>query len=368
MHRMNAIATPKPAPDPGLGAFAKQFRARTGLRRMGKLDRTFYPLLDMSNLRLAYYVFALFLLFPATAVVAQGYPNKPIRIVVPYPPGGGADNVTRVYAQKLTQVLGKQVVVDNRGGAAAVIGAEIVAKSPADGYTLLHDAFSHGGNPALRKLPYDTLKDFAPVTLVVVNPLLLLVHPAMPIRTLQDLIRLAKARPGEITYASSGIGTAQHLAGELLRYIAKVNIVHVPYKGGAPAIADLMGGHVLMQLANTATGLVYAKTGKLKGIAVTSAKRSLSAPEYPTFVESGVSGIEVYEWNGLFAPAGTPREIIATLNTEVIKILNLPEVNERLLQLGGEVRTSTPDELGEYVRREVAKWTKLVKDVGIKSE
>ena len=299
---------------------------------------------------------------------AQGYPAKPIRIVVPFPPGGGADNVARVYAQKLSQTTGKQVIIDNRGGASGAIGEEIVARSPADGYTLLHGATSHGVNPALRSLPYDTLKDFAPITLIAVNPLLLLVRPSLPVNTVQDLISLARAQPGFLTFGSSGVGSAQHMAGELLKYNAKINITHVPYKGGAPALADLIGGHLQLYFSNTASGLVFVRDGRLKGIAVASAKRSQLAPEFPTFAEAGVPGILVSEWNGLFAPAGTPKEIITLLNTEIIKILNSPDVKERYVQMGAEIETSSPAELDEYVRGEIARWTKLTKAVGIKFE
>jgi tripartite-type tricarboxylate transporter receptor subunit TctC len=308
------------------------------------------------------------LAFYACAAHAQPYPAKAVRIVVPYPPGGGADNVSRVIAQRLSQVFGQQVVIDNRPGASGIIGAEIVAKAPPDGYTLLHDATAHSVNPALRKLPYDTLRDFAPITLVVVNPNLLVVHPSMPVKTTQDLINLARARPAQITYASSGIGSAQHMAGELFGYMAKVKIVHVPYKGGGPALADLMGGHVQVFFSNIASGLTYVKSGKVKGIAVTSAKRSQSAPQFPTIAESGIPGYAVYEWNGLFAPAGTPRDIVARLNTEVVKIINSPEAKERFFQLGAEPAPGTPEELGQYVRGEIAKWTRVVQETGIRGE
>jgi len=322
----------------------------------------------MNHSRSTCIIMAICLCALAESASAQGYPAKPIRVVVPFPPGGGADNVARVYAQKLGQITGKQVVIDNRGGASGAIGGEIVAKSPADGYTLLHAATSHGVNPALRSLPYDTLKDFAPITLVAVNTLLLLVRPSLPAKTVQDLISLAQAQPGFLTFGSSGVGSAQHMAGELFKYNAKINITHVPYKGGAPALADLMGGHLQLYFSNTASGLVYLKDGRLKGIAVASAKRSQLAPEFPTFAEAGVPGVLVSEWNGLFAPAGTPREIIKMLNSEIIRIVNLPDVKERYVQMGAEIETSTPEELDEYVKNEIARWTKLTRAVGIKFE
>jgi tripartite-type tricarboxylate transporter receptor subunit TctC len=299
---------------------------------------------------------------------AAEYPVRPIRIVVPYPPGGGADNVSRVIAQKLAQAVAQQVVIDNRPGASGIIGAEAVAKSSADGYTLLHDATAHSVNPALRKLPYDTLKDFAPITLIVVNPNLLVVHPSLPVKTIQDLIKLAKARPAQITYASSGIGSAQHMAGELFKSMAKVDMVHVPYKGGGAVYSDLMGGHVQAFFSNIASGLVHVKSGKLKGIAVTSIRRSPSAPEFPTIAESGLPGYAVYEWNGLFAPAGTPKDIIARLNAEVMKIIHSPEVKERFFALGAEASPGTPEQLGDYVRGEIAKWRNVVREMGIKAD
>lgn len=304
----------------------------------------------------------------ASIAHAAEYPVRPIRIVVPYPPGGGADNVSRVIAQKLALVFGQQIVIDNRPGASGIIGAEAVAKSPADGYTLLHDATSHSVNPALRKLPYDTLRDFTPITLVVVNPNLLVVHPSLPIKTVPDLIKLAKAHPAQITYASSGIGSAQHMAGALFEYMTKTTLVHVPYKGGGAVYSDLIGGHVQMFFANIASGLVHVKSGKLRGIAVTSAKRSASAPEFPTFSESGLPGYEVYEWNGLFGPAGMPKDIVARLNTEIVKIIKLPDVKERFFQMGAEAAAGTPEQLGDYVHGEVAKWQTVIKQMNIKAD
>jgi tripartite-type tricarboxylate transporter receptor subunit TctC len=314
---------------------------------------------------LAYVVASIACLAVPLAQAAE-YPVKPIRIVTPYPPGGGVDNVARIYAPKLGQVLGQQIVIDSRPGASGIIGAEAVAKSAADGYTLLHDATAHSVNPSLRKLPYDTLKDFTPITLLVVNPNLLLVHPSLPIKTIRDLIALAKARPGQITFGSAGIGSAQHMAGELFKYMAKVDMVHVPYKGGGAVYADLIGGHIQAYFGNIASSLPHAKGGKLKAIAVTSAKRSAAAPEYPTFAESGVPGYEVYEWNGLFGPAGMPREIVARINAEMGKILVAADVKERLFALGAEASPSTPEAHGEYVRNEVAKWQKVIGAMGIK--
>ena len=294
------------------------------------------------------------------------YPIKPIRIVTPYPPGGGVDNVARIYAPKLAQALGQQVIIDSRPGASGIIGAEAVAKSAPVGYTLLHDATAHSVNPSLRKLPYDTLKDFTPITLLVVNPNLLLVHPSLPVKTIRDLISLANKRPGQITFGSAGIGSAQHMAGELFKYMAKIDLVHVPYKGGGAVYADLIGGHIQAYFGNMASSLPHAKGGKLKAIAVTSAKRSASAPEFPTFAESGVPGYEVYEWNGLFGPANLPKEIVARINAEMGKILAATDVKERFFSLGAEAAHSTPEQHADYVHAEVAKWQNVINAMKIK--
>lgn len=299
---------------------------------------------------------------------AQNYPVRPIRIIVPWPPGGAADNVARVIGQKFTQAYGYQAVIDNRAGAGSIIGTDLVAKSPPDGYTLLDAASAHTINPALHKLPFDTVKDFAPITMLMVTPNLLVAHPSLPANTVKDLISLAKARPGEMTYASAGIGSSPHMAGELFNYLAKVKIVHVPYKGGGPAVTDLMGGHVQLFFSSIATTLPYVKGGKVKGIAVTSAQRSRSAPEFPTIAESGVPGYELYEWNALFAPAATRSEIIAKLNAEFGKVLAAPDVQARLFEFGAEPTASTPEQLLSHVRREMAKWEKVVKAMGIKAE
>lgn len=297
---------------------------------------------------------------------AQSYPVRPIRLVVPYPPGGGADNVARPIAQKLSEALGQQVLIDNRGGAAGIVGAEIVAKSKPDGYTLLDDSSSRAVNPALRPLPFDTMKDFASIGMIVINPSILVVHPSLPVNTVGELIKLAKSHPSQILFASSGVGSAPHMGAALFSYMAKVEMVHVPYKGGGPALADLIGGHVQLLFPNIASGLPHVKSGKLRGIAVTSTKRSRAAPHLPTVAESGLPGFELHEWNALFAPAGTPPEIIAKLNTELNRILRSPEMRERLFAMGAEVAPSTPMELDDYVRKELVKWDKVVKDVGIK--
>ena len=317
-------------------------------------------------------------LFSGTAVVllnavvpaswAQSYPTRPIRLIVPYPPGGAADNTARILWPRITEVFGQQIVIDNRGGASGAIGADIVAKSAPDGYTLLHDASAFAVNPVLRKLPFDPLKDFAPVAMLMRTPNMLVVHPSVPVATTRDLVDLAKAQPGRITFASSGFGSAPHMAGELFQYVTKVKLSHVPYKGGGLAYVDLLGGHVQLFFGSIASALPHVQGGKLKGIALTAAKRSPSAPQIPTLAESGVPGVEVYEWNGLYAPAGTALAIVTRLNSEVNKMLGTTDVQQRFFQLGAEATPVTPAELTAYVRGEIARWAKTVKEMGIKGE
>jgi tripartite-type tricarboxylate transporter receptor subunit TctC len=299
---------------------------------------------------------------------AQSYPSRPIRLIVPYPPGGAADNTARVLWPRIAEVFGQQIVIDNRGGASGAIGADIVAKSAPDGYTLLHDASAFAVNPVLRKLPFDPIRDFAPVAMLMRTPNMLVVHPSVPIATPRDLIELARAQPGRMTYASSGFGSAPHMAGELFQYVTKVKLSHVPYKGGGLAYVDLLGGHVQLFFGSIASALPHVQGAKLKGIALTAAKRSPSAPQIPTLAESGVAGVEVYEWNGLYAPANTTPAIITRLNTEVNKLLNTTDVQQRFFQMGAEATPLTPGELSHYVRGEIARWAKTVKEMGIKAE
>ena len=299
---------------------------------------------------------------------AQNYPVRPIRLIVPYPPGGAADNTARILWPRIAEVFGQQVVIDNRSGASGIIGADIAAKSAADGYTLLHDASAFAVNPALRKLPFDPIKDFAPVAMLMRTPNMLVAHPSVPITAARDLIELAKAQPGRITYASSGFGSAPHMAGELFQYMTKVKLAHVPYKGGGLAYVDLLGGHVQLFFGSIASALPHVQGAKLKGIALTAAKRSPSAPQIPTLAESGVQGVEVYEWNGLYAPAGTAPAIVARLNATVNKMLETADVQQRFFQIGAETVPMTPAVLSGYVRSEIARWGKTVREMGIKAE
>jgi tripartite-type tricarboxylate transporter receptor subunit TctC len=312
---------------------------------------------------------ALTVIFAAPSAIAQAWPNRPVRMIVSYPPGGGADVVARILAPKLSESLGQQFVVENRGGAAGVIGAEAVAKSPADGYTILLDASAHGVNPALQaKLPYDTMKDLAAVSLLVRVPNIVVVTPSLPVNSIKELIALAKAKPGSLSFASSGNGSAQHLAAELFKAQAGVYMVHIPYRGGGAAMIDVMSGQIPLMFANMASALPHVKSGKLKPLATTGSQRPAAMPNLPTVAEAGLPGYEVYEWNGLFVPGGTPVPVITRLHDETVKALALPDVRDRLGNLGAEVVASTPAELDRYRSNEIARWTIIIKRANIKAE
>lgn len=299
----------------------------------------------------------------AFAAQAQTWPSKPIKLVVSYPPGGTVDAVARIIATPLSQRLGQPVIVDNRGGAGGAIGGDLVAKSAADGYTVLLDASNHAQNPALRsKMPFDTLRDLAPVSLLVKVPNVLVVHPATSIKTVQDLVTQAKARPGEINFASSGNGSAQHLAAEQFSAMAGVRMTHVAYKGGGPALTDVMAGQVPVFFGSLASSLAYIQSGKLRAVAVTGNTRAAVLPQLPTVAEAGLPGYEVYEWNAMFVPAGTPAAVTGRLSKELAAVLQDPEVRKRLEATGAEVIGSTPAELDTFRRAEIAKWTQLAKD------
>jgi tripartite-type tricarboxylate transporter receptor subunit TctC len=307
--------------------------------------------------------------FFSFSAFSQPYPVKPIRLLVTYPAGGGADAMARLISPKLGEFLGQPIVVENRGGASGTIAADMVAKSSPDGYTLMLDAANHAVNPSLlQKLPYDPDKAFAPVTLLALFPNIVVVHPAFPVNSIAQLIEKAKAEPGKIAFASSGNGSAQHLAAELFRQRAGLDMVHVPYKGGGPALTDVMGGQVPLYFANMASGLPHVKSGKLKALAMTGSKRSGAMPELPTVAESGMPGYQVYEWNAIFAPAGTPPAIFNRLQSEIAKVVKLPEVRDRMLALGGEIVASSPAELGAWVREQTASWARVVKAGNIKAE
>lgn len=297
------------------------------------------------------------------------YPNKSVRLIVPYPPGGGTDTMARTLGQKLSETLGQQVVVDNRPGGGANIGAELAAKSPPDGYTLLMNTIAHASAVSLySKLGYDFLKDFAPVTLLATTPHILVTHPSLPVKSVKELISLAKARPNELVYSSSGSGTPAHLAGELFKNMTGVKMVHVPYKGGGPSVIALLSGEVSLAFATTPSVIAHVKAGRLRAIAVTTARRSVATPDLPTIAEAGVPGYDVGSWYGLLAPAGTPKDIVARLNSEAGKALRLPDAKKRLDASGFEVLTSTPEEYGSFMRSEVDKWAKVIKAAGIRAD
>jgi len=321
------------------------------------------------NARALRAVLALAGLCIAAAAGAQPYPSKAIRVVVAFPPGGIADFAARSVSQRLSETLGVPVVIENRAGAGGITGAEVVAKSAPDGYTLLVTSISHTINPSVRKnLPFDAVRDFAPVTLITDAPNFLVVHPSLPARSVEGLVALARARPGQITYASSGAGTSTHLSGELFKSLARIDIVHVPYKGGGPAVIDLIGGHVLMMFSTLPTVLQQVRAGKLRGLAVTGARRFPAAQEFPTMIEAGVPGYEVSGWSGMFAPAGTPKEAVARLAGEIAKILRAPELKERFFVQGAEPVGNTPEEFAAFVRSEIAKWRKVVEFSGMRAD
>ena len=302
--------------------------------------------------------------------VAQAYPTRPIRWIVTYPPGGPTDVVARAIGAKLTEAWGQQVVIDNRAGAAGIIGTDLAAKAVPDGYTLLFGTSAGLTiNPALSsKLPYDAMKDFAPVSLLVLNPQILVLNNAVPANTVKELIAYAKARPGQLNYASVGQGSPNHLGMELLKALAGIDVVHVPYKGTGPAITDLLGGQVQLMFNSMPSVLPLVKSGKLKGLAVGSAQRSPAIPDIPTVAEAGVPGFENVTWYGMFAPAKTPREIVVKLNRQVVKILGEPEMAQRLASQGAEPRSSTPEELVKFMQVETVRWKKVIQAAGIKLE
>ena len=304
------------------------------------------------------------------AAVAQGtaYPAKPVRIVVPSSPGGGTDILARVLAQKLSESQGQQFVVENRPGAGQVIGIEAVARSAPDGYTLLMAASAIVINEVLyAKPPYDTLRDFVPVTLGASLPNILVVYPALPVKSVRELIALAKARPGQLNYSSAGSGTSPHLSMELFRLMAGITLTHVPYKGTGPATVDLVAGQVQLSMPNVLTALPQIKGGKLRGLGVTSAKRATGLPDIPAIAET-LPGYEAIQWYGLLAPAGTPREIVNKVQAETARILVLPEVKARLAADGADAVGNRPEEFAAYIRTEIAKWGKVAKAGGIKLE
>jgi tripartite-type tricarboxylate transporter receptor subunit TctC len=306
------------------------------------------------------------LIAPAPAA-AQDYPTKPIRLIVPFAPSGGTDLTARAIAAKLTESWGQTVVADNRPGANGTIAVELAVKSAPDGYTLTMISSSHSVNSTLYpKLPYDLVRDLAPITQATSQPYALVVHPSVPAKSVKELIALAKAKPGGLNYGSSGTGGFSHLAGALLASSAGIELVHVPYKGGAPALTDVISGQIQMLFSTLLQSQAQIKAGRLRALAVTTAKRTPAAPELPTMIEAGVPGYVVTGWYGILAPAKTPAPIIAKLNGEIVRILHLPEVKERLAADGSEPVGNTPQEFGAHIASEIAKWRKVVQAAGIK--
>jgi len=300
---------------------------------------------------------------------AQQYPTRAVRLIVPFPPGGGTDTMARVVAPKLSEFLGQQVVAENRGGAGANIGAELAAKAPPDGYTLMLATITNAiGASLYTKLNYDLVRDFSTVTQLATTPHILVVHPSVPVKSVKEFTALAKAKPGDLAYSSSGSGSAAHLAGELFNSLTGVKTTHVPYKGGGPSMIALVGGEVSLAFATMPSAIGYVRSGRLRGLAVTTDKRSPSTPELPTIAETGVAGYEAGSWYGLSAPANTPPAIIARLHTETLKVVALPDVKERLFNAGFEIVTSTPEQFAAFTRTEIQKWGKIVKSAGLKAD
>ena len=300
---------------------------------------------------------------------AQTFPSKPVRLLVTYAAGGASDIVSRVIAAKLTEGLGQQVIVENRPGASGILASELLARSAPDGHTIIHVNVAHGANPALgAKLPYDTAKDFAPVALLALLPTILITHPSLPAATVGELIAFAKAKPGQLNYASAGSGSANHLAMELFMHATGLEFVHVPYKGGAPAIADLLGGQVPMMFITIPTALPHAKAGKVRVLVVSSARRVTTLPDVPTVAESGFPGAQFNEWQAILAPRATPRDVVTRLNTEINKVLALPDVKERLAGLGAEIAGGTSEQLAAHIAAELARWPAVIRKSGISTE
>ena len=309
-------------------------------------------------------------LIAAAHAQTSSYPSRPSRIIVGFVAGGPSDLVARMVAQGLTERMGQQFVVENRPGATGAIGAELVAKSPPDGYTLyLASQTTHAVAPALLpRVGYDPLKDFVTIVRVAHNPLLMVVHPSMPVKSFKDLVALARARPGQINFATGGIGSSPHMSMELIKSLTKIDMVPVHYKGDGAAIIDLLGGHMQLFNASIGTLLPHARSGKLRGLAVTSAKRSAMAPEFPTLDESGLSGFEVLTWFGILAPAATPREIVNRLNTEILQVVAQPAAKEQLLKMGFEIVPNTPEQYASFLKEEHGRWGRIVRELKLKAE
>jgi len=311
------------------------------------------------------------LIFAVSVSAAENtYPSRPVRLIAPFSAGGGVDIVARLVAQRLSEKWGQQVVVDNRTGATGIIGTDLAAHATPDGYTLLMgNAATHAVNVSLfKKLPYDAIRDFVPITLVGRVPEMLVVHPALPASTVQELIALAKSKPGELTFGSAGSGSPPHLAGELFQSLAKIRLVHIPYKGSAPALTDLIAGQINMYFSNILSAVPYVKGGRLRGLGVTSAKRSVVAPDIPAIAEAGLPGYEDYNWYGVLAPKGTPKAIVDKLHTDIVHVVKSTDVEDRLTKDGAEVIANTPAEFAKFIREEIQKYAQIIKQSGLRTE
>ena len=305
----------------------------------------------------------------AGIAAAQSYPNRAIRLVVPSSPGGGTDIIGRIVAQKLSEQLGQQVVVENRAGAGTIIGNEAVAKAAPDGYTLLMGLSTLAINPSMyAKLPYDALRDFAPVSQAVSSPNILTIHPSVPAKTVKEFIALARAKPGSITFGSAGMGTSPHLSGELLKTLGKIDMVHVPFKGSGQSVISQLAGEIAANFPSVPTAMPYIKANRLRGLGVTTPKRTQALPDVPSIAEAGVPGYEATQWFGVLAPAGTPRPIIDRMHQEIVRALRTADVKERITAEGMEVVASSPEEFAGYIKSETDKWTKVIKSAGIKPQ
>jgi len=308
------------------------------------------------------------LLALTSMAAAQDYPSKPVRVIIPFPPGGVNDTVGRLVATQLSTRLGKQFIVDNRGGAGGTVGTELAANAPKDGYTLLVVSLAHTVNPWLYKLPYDPIKAFASIAIVASAPNVIVVHPSLPVHSVKELVDMAKRQPGKLQYASAGVGSFMHLGGELFKLAAGVDLLHVPFRGAGPAMIDIVGGHTKVAFATTITAPPFIRDGKLRALGVGAAARSPALPDVPTVSEAGVPGSEVANWIGLVAPAGTPQPIIDKVSREIAVIQDAPEVKQQFASEGAEVVRMSPAAFGTYMATETAKWERVVKEGGIKAE
>ena len=323
---------------------------------------------DMRNAASVLVKIAAALLALTATAAAQDYPTKPIRLVIPFPPGGSNDVVGRMVAQQLGERLGKQVVVDNRGGAGGIIGTEAAAKSAPDGYTLLIISIAHSVSPWLYKLQYDPIKSFVPVAILASGPNVLVVNPELPVHSVPELITLAKQKPGELNYASAGIGSFQHLGGELFKLTAGVNIVHVPYKGGGPAMTDVLGGYTRIMFSSLVQTTPFVLNGQLRALGTSGLKRNAALPDVPTIAEAGLPGYEATNWWGVVAPAGTPPAIVEKLHNEIAAVQNSPLTKVQFAAQGADIVQMTSAEFGSFMEKEMNKWERVVKESGMKAE